>query len=388
MNVSCKSERSLKTWDKQVRHRNHGPLALVPQTFSYSLGTGGNNTAFTIDTSGQLKTTVALNASTKSSFSIVVTSTDQGGLSVTKNFTVTVTPPLVPPAITSLSVHSGTTLGGTSIVIGGVGFTSVSAVLFGGALASSFVVNSPTRITVVAPAHNTGTVGITIVTSLGASPTSTSSQFTFQTPIGLPTISTVSPGTATTSGGDAITITGTNFTGATSVSFGGTAATSFTVNSATSITAIAPVHVSGQVDVQVTTAVGVSATTASDQLTFTIPVLPPTVIGISTSTGSTAGGNGTSTTPERRIPNRVPGRGEKLPFGNSLADGISVESSPIFADTATEIARVLKPGGSVRLFHREGYAKVAHQRVIDAVGGTYQQWTIDGLTTTVITAPR
>ena len=58
-----------------------------------------------------------------------------------------------------------------------------------------------------------------------------------------------SPGSTRTSGpaagGTAVTITGTNFTGATAVKFGTTAATTFTVNSATSITATAPAGVGG-----------------------------------------------------------------------------------------------------------------------------------------------
>ncbi len=48
----------------------------------------------------------------------------------------------------------------------------------------------------------------------------------------------------------------------------------------------------------------------------------------------------------------------------------------------------LQPGGSIRLVNPADYAKVAHQRVIDAVGGFVQQTTVDGVTTTVITVPR
>lgn len=195
------------------------------------------------------------------------------------------------PTVTSLSSHQGMPTGGTSLTITGSGFTSVSAVMFGTQMASSYTVNSSTQITAIAPSHSPGTVDVTVVTSMGSSSTNTSDQFTYVSPYGAPAISSVSPGTATTSGGASITITGSNFSGASAVSFGGTAASSFTVNSSTSITAIAPAHVSGQVDVQVTTAYGTSSTSSNDLLTFTTPVLPPTVTGLSASSGSTSGGN-------------------------------------------------------------------------------------------------
>jgi hypothetical protein len=99
-----------------------------------------------------------------------------------------------------------------------------------------------------------------------------------------------------------------------------------------------------------------------------------------TSTTGTAG---------RTIPNRVPGRGESLPFGARHADGISLENAPITAQTAAEIARVIKPGGSIRLVSPSDYAAVAHKRVIDAISGcNVQQSTINGITTTTITVPR
>ncbi len=98
----------------------------------------------------------------------------------------------------------------------------------------------------------------------------------------------------------------------------------------------------------------------------------------------------TTGTPGRPIPNRVPGRGERLPFGTNHAEGISVENTPVSAATAAEIARVIKPGGSIRLLHWYDYASVAHQRVIDAVGEgcTVVQTTKNNYTTTVITVPK
>ena len=71
-----------------------------------------------------------------------------------------------------------------------------------------------------------------------------------------------------------------------------------------------------------------------------------------------------------------------------MAEGISIENAPILPDTAAEIARVIKPGGSIRLVNPADYAKIAHQRVIDAVGGNVVHVTENGITTTTITVPR
>ena len=76
-----------------------------------------------------------------------------------------------------------------------------------------------------------------------------------------PKVTSVSPTSGTTAGGTAVTIIGTNFTGATSVTFGGAAAAGVVVNSAgTQITAVTPAHAAGAVPVQVTTPLGASTT--------------------------------------------------------------------------------------------------------------------------------
>jgi len=63
-----------------------------PQTYTYSLGTGGDNSAFTI-VGDQLFTAVGLNALEQVYYHIQVTTTEVGnGLSFTKAFTVIVTP--------------------------------------------------------------------------------------------------------------------------------------------------------------------------------------------------------------------------------------------------------------------------------------------------------
>jgi FG-GAP repeat/IPT/TIG domain len=84
----------------------------------------------------------------------------------------------------------------------------------------------------------------------------------------MPGVTNVRPSSGPLSGGTAVTIAGTGFTGATAVTFGLDAATSFTVNSPTSITAVAPGPGTGTVDVTVTTPTGMSPTSSSDLFSY------------------------------------------------------------------------------------------------------------------------
>src|SRR5262249_19307004 len=93
-------------------------------------------------------------------------------------------------------------------------------------------------------------------------------------------------------GGQTVTITGVNFTGATSVTFGGAAATGITVNSDTQITATTPAHSAGFVDVAVTTAFG----TGIGSNLYSYASSPPTVTAISPNSGSTLGGTSVTIT--------------------------------------------------------------------------------------------
>jgi hypothetical protein len=75
-----------------------------------------------------------------------------------------------------------------------------------------------------------------------------------------PTITAVSPSSGLSTGGESVTISGTNLAGATSVTFGGAAAT-ITANSATSITVTTPPATDGNVKIVVTNNAG-SATSS------------------------------------------------------------------------------------------------------------------------------
>ncbi len=85
----------------------------------------------------------------------------------------------------------------------------------------------------------------------------------YAAPVSATTVTAVSPTYGSTSGGTAVTITGTNLTGASAVKFGGVAATNVTVVNSTRITCTSPAHAGGQVDVTVTTPLGTSSATGT-----------------------------------------------------------------------------------------------------------------------------
>jgi formylglycine-generating enzyme required for sulfatase activity len=166
-------------------------------------------------------------------------------------------PPWVGPTVSSVSPTSGSTLGGTAITITGTALTGASSVTVGGVAATSVVVVSSTSITAVTPAGTAGAKTIAVTTAGGTA--SLTNGFTYVAPA--PTVSSVSPTSGSTLGGTAITITGTNLTGASSVTVGGVAATSVVVVSSTSITAVTPAGTAGAKTVAVTTAGGTASLT-------------------------------------------------------------------------------------------------------------------------------
>ncbi len=190
------------------------------------------------------------------------------------------------PAITGLDPTSGPTAGGTTVVITGTGFLGLSgagAVTFGGINATSYTVDSATKITATTPAHAAGSVRVKVTSAYGVSANTAADDFTY---VGAPAITGLDPTSGPTAGGTTVVITGTGLTGASSVTFGDAAAT-FTVDSATKITATAPAHASGSVQVKVTTTYGASADTAADDFTY---VGPPAITGLDPTSGPTAGG--------------------------------------------------------------------------------------------------
>ncbi len=169
------------------------------------------------------------------------------------------------PVVSSVIPNAGPTAGGQTVKISGAGFSGATAVNFGGTPASSFSVSNGGLIIAVTPAEAAGTVDVIVTSNGQTSQTSLSDNYTFFNP---PSLTSVSPKNGPAAGGQSVTITGANLTGATSVSFGGTAASSFTVVNSTTITATTPAHSGGTVNLTVTTPGGTSNAVA---YTFMFP---------------------------------------------------------------------------------------------------------------------
>ncbi|HET7234992.1 MAG TPA: IPT/TIG domain-containing protein [Actinomycetota bacterium] len=155
------------------------------------------------------------------------------------------------PYISSFAPTSGSP--GDQVVITGVNFSGTNSVRFGGVEAAAFIENSPTQITATVP-QGAITGPIQVTTGIGTA-TSTSN---FTVVLLAPTVTSFSPSSGKV--GDAVIVTGTNFTNATGVTFNGVTA-AFVVNTSTQISTSVPAG-AGTGPIAVTTAggTGTSAT--------------------------------------------------------------------------------------------------------------------------------
>jgi hypothetical protein len=161
------------------------------------------------------------------------------------------------PIVSGVSPSSGTTNGGTVVSIAGARFASGATVTMGGVAATNVIVNSDSSITAASPAHAAGAVSV-VVTNLDGQSGTLPSGFTYVVPA--PTVSAVSPNVGLTTGGTAVTVTGSNYVSGAKVKFGGKLATNVVVVNSTTITAKTPAHSAGTVNVVVTNPNGQSGT--------------------------------------------------------------------------------------------------------------------------------
>ncbi|MFD7511628.1 IPT/TIG domain-containing protein [Streptomyces sp. NPDC059853] len=208
--------------------------------------------------------------------SVTVTITAPGGTSNGLPYTY-----LTTPVLYALVPGEGPTAGGNQVVLTGTGFTGAGAVRFGAALAV-YTVNSDTQITATAPA-GTGAVSVTVTT-----PSGTSNSVTYSyAATAAPTLTGLDPHFGPTTGGNTVSVFGTNLTGATAVHFGGQPATGVTVVNDGQVTATAPAG-TGTVVVTVTTPGGTTDPSVGNP--YYTYVAQPALAGLSPDTGPAAGG--------------------------------------------------------------------------------------------------
>ena len=230
--------------------------------------------------------------------SVPVTVTTPGG-SVTSvgTFTYTGSPPPATPVVDGLSVHTGSSLGGTSITIFGTGFTNLVSVQFGqtqATLQPFCIFTCDTLIDLTTPAGAVGnTVHVTVTTNAGTSTATSRDTFTYQAP-GPPSVIHVHPTQGYANATTQVQIYGANLGGYTAVHFGTLSAGLLYAppmfQSDSFAYAWAPLGGVGTVDLTVTTPTATSAVVAADQFTY-LPEPPLAVTTLGPDRGPSAGGS-------------------------------------------------------------------------------------------------
>src|SRR5262249_36754036 len=103
------------------------------------------------------------------------------------------------PALPAARPPTGSTAGGTRVVLTGSGFTGASNVTFGG-VPASFTINSDSQITAMSPAEAAGVVDVQVTTPSGTSAVGTADHFTY-TAAPAPVVSGLTPASGRTAGG-------------------------------------------------------------------------------------------------------------------------------------------------------------------------------------------
>jgi YVTN family beta-propeller protein len=255
-------------------------------------------------------------------------------------------PPAGPPAVTLISPSSGPA--GTSVTITGTGFTSTSAVEFGGTLAL-FQVNSGTSITAIAPAGS-GIVDVTVTTPLGTSPTSAADQFTY-----IATLTLTSTASSTTQVGQSYSQTNVAGGGTPSYTYAVTAGelpagTSLNTSSGT-VSGTPTTAGAFSYTIEVTDSTTPTAQTATQVVSGTInplPSLSPSSLPADTTgvaynqTITATGGTGAHTITISNVSGPVPG----VNLSGSGSSSIAITGTPTASGTESFTATVTDSVGA------------------------------------------
>jgi RHS repeat-associated protein len=272
---------------------------------------GTRTSTFRVDSAEQITATAPAGTSTAQ----VVVTTPQGtsATGAASAFTYR-----AEPIITSVSPPAGRTAGGTTVTVRGANLTGVTAVRFGTRSATKVRVSSSTALTAVAPS-GTSVVHVTATSAKGTSAVTNADVYGYAAG---PAVTSVSPTTVRSSGGTAVTITGTGFTTSSVVKVGSVTATR-TYVSATTLKAVVP---AGSTTAQLTVRNGTAVSPAIPKTLLTY--VRPAVTALSLTTGPAAGGQRIALSGSRFT------GATKVLFGSVPGTALSVASSSRISVTA------------------------------------------------------
>ena len=185
------------------------------------------------------------------------------------------------PTITSFSPSGGNITGGSTLRIVGTNFLADTTIVIGGSTCVPGIMTS-TTMTCTTPAKAAGAYS-SIVTNYDAQTVTSATNYTYAIP---PTLSSVSPAFASTSGGATITVTGTDFVSGASVLIGGSPCTPVTFVNSTTLTCISPGATALVGNVKVTNP-DYQTSTIGSAFTF---IDPPVLSSVAPAAGAMAGG--------------------------------------------------------------------------------------------------
>ncbi|TYP57472.1 IPT/TIG domain-containing protein [Thermosediminibacter litoriperuensis] len=276
---------------------------------------------------------------------LVVTNPDGGSASTTFRY-------VVAPTVTGITPNTGTTEGGTTVVIDGTGFATDPnqvKVFFGGAEAEVLSASS-TQIVVMTPANSEGAKDVAVINLTDYGSFVKKSGFTYVLPPSNPSIESIEPTSGSTAGGTEITVIGHDIRSGAKLYIGGNPATVISVEVQeidgvykSVLKGITPAGSAGDQEVKVVNPDGNYAVSPKP-FTYRIPEKALSITSITPNKGSVLGGTqvtvkGANFVKRTQLSDSVY-RETRLTIGGNEASGVVV------SDDLTSLTAVT-PGGRV-----------------------------------------
>ncbi|CAN2216067.1 Listeria/Bacterioides repeat [Candidatus Nanopelagicaceae bacterium] len=186
------------------------------------------------------------------------------------------------PTFTSINTATAKVAGGESRIITGTVLNEITSITVGGT-AATITAQTSTTLTFTTPALSAGQKDIVLTYAGGSTSAANAIKY-----YALITITGISPSSATSSPGNTIVISGTNFVDITSIGFYQAPVTTFTVNSSTQITLTSPIMQSGSNNITIVNPGGSVTSTSTINIMPAAPVITSQPASVSKVAGQSA----------------------------------------------------------------------------------------------------